>query len=162
MSRERTVRETLARSMRVAGAVVVFVWPLPYELLQLHLLAVDDVTAAVGRFLLTRWVLPAALSLMAVGYLLGPPRRPFLRTRLYPLVRVAGGAALWAIGLGFLVTPVALALWEAVRLTAMAAPVAFWRPTIVTTYLFNIAFFPTGLLLLLAARKWAAETEVVV
>ncbi len=162
MSREETLRRILARSMRTAGAVVVFMWPLPYELLQLRLLAVDETTAAVGRFLLTRWVLPVAISLMAVGYLLGPPRQPFLRTRSYQFVRVAGAAILWTIGLGFLVAPVALALWEGVHLTAVAAPVSTWRPTIIATYLFNAAFFPTGLLLLLAARKWAAETEVVV
>lgn len=154
--------EVIARGMRRAGAVAVLMWPLPYEMLQLNLVAVDTPTAVVGRFVLTRWVLPAALCLMLAGYLLTPRRQPFLRTRLYPFVRVTGALVLWITGLGFLLLPIGLALWEALRLVAVAAPVDLWRPTIVATYLFNIAYFPTGLLFMLAARKWVTETRVVV
>ncbi|GEM_PF-6588135 len=155
-------RSTIAHGVSSAGALVALTWPLPYGLLRWHLVPLDEPTATVMRFVLSRWVLPTALSLLMVGYLLQPRRQPFLRTRLYPVVRVGVALVLWTVGLFFLLTPVGVAIWEGVRLVASASSSASWRPTVVAAYLVNVAFFPTGVLFLLAARKWVVETGVVV
>ncbi|MDQ7030828.1 MAG: hypothetical protein Q9O62_14170 [Ardenticatenia bacterium] len=163
MNTGRSLRSLVAQGVGSAGAIVALTWPLPYSVLRWHLVPVDEPTVVVMRFVLTRWVFPSALCLLVAGYLLQPRRRPYLRTRLYPVVRVGVTFVLWTVGLFFLLTPVGLAIWEGVRLVASATSTMVpWRPAVLATYAVNLPFFPTGVLFLLAARKWVVETGVVV
>lgn len=149
----------MARSVMLAGALVALTLPAFYFGPSLPVLHIDQTTVTAVRYLLTTWALPAAVSLMLGGYLLRPPYRSLPPTRLYVPLRIGMAVLLWLLGMLCLLAPILLALAQGVRFIRSGVALPPWHLTVLEIYLLHIAFFPTGLLFLLAARKWLYDTE---
>lgn len=156
--RASSLQFTVARSVSLAGAAVALVLPLLYLSPDLSVIQFDRATALMMRYLLATWGLPAALCLMLGGYLLRPSERPVPRTRLFVPLRIGVAAALWGLGILAMTAPILIALVQAVRLMRAGGALPAWETTVLESYILHFAFFPTGLLFLLAARKWWIDT----
>lgn len=150
----------VARSVSLAGATVAALIPLLYLSPDLPVIQFDRGTALMMRYLLVTWGVPAALCLILGGYLLRPRERPMPRTRLFVPLRVGITGALWGLGMLAMTTPILIALVQAVRLMRADGTLPAWETIIFKAYILHFAFFPTGVLCLLAARKWWRDTEL--
>lgn len=156
--RTSSLQFTVARSVSLAGAAVAVLIPLLYLSPDLPVIQFDRATALMMRYFLATWGVPAALCLMLGGYLLRPSERPIPRTRLFVPLRIGITAALWGLGMLAMVAPILIALVQAVRLMRGGGTLPAWETTVLEAYILHFAFFPTGILFLLAARKWWIDT----
>lgn len=151
---------TVGRSVSLAGAAVVLLLPALYVGPSLPVIRVDETTVVLVRYLLTTWVLPAAVSLIVGGYLLQPMQRRLPRTRLFLPTRIGVAAVLWGLGMLCLLAPILVALMQGIRLIEGGGSLPPWERTVLDAYVLHVAFVPAGILLLLSARKWVIETGI--
>ncbi|MCZ7575082.1 MAG: hypothetical protein M5U01_41565 [Ardenticatenaceae bacterium] len=155
------LRRALALGLWVGGVSLLPLVPLVAWLGSRPGGAVGTVRRLIGlsTFVLTVWGVAAAACLLLAGYLLRPARRPWLRTRLSTLFRLAVGASLWLLGMVCLLGVLLVLVAQMLGLVSLPLHVSLHgNQLVLNVLLLHAPILVLGALFLLAARKWLHDT----